>query len=252
MFYLFLIMNMSLEINKAMKIAGTMCLVIGALMLSSCVKDKLIMYNDEAHLYIEKIAADVSKDSTSYSFAVRKAEVLQDTVYVKVRIMGKAAKSPREILLGPSENSTAIAGKHYRLLPYTMPADSFKMSLPVIVMRSPDLLKKEVFLELNVLQSKDFMPGISKQLSYKIKINDFFSKPDNWDQRLAVFFGVFSEVKFAFIFKTLGMSTFAYPEQVPYSQMTYLKIKLKNALAEEEKINGLMMDEFGNRVTFPN
>lgn len=243
---------MSLEINKAMKVAGAMCLAIGMLMFSSCVKDELIMYNNEAHLYIEKIASDVSKDSTSYSFVVQRTETLQDTVYIKVRIMGKAAKSPREIILEPSEKSTAIAGQHYKLLPYTMPADSFKVKLPVVVMRSPDLTKKEVFLELNVVQSKDFMPGISKQLGYKIKINDFFSKPDNWDQRLAVFFGVFSEVKFAFIFKTLGMSTFAYPEQVPYSQMTYLKIKLKNALAEEEKVNGLMMDEFGNRVSFPN
>lgn len=226
---------------------------MAVLMMTACTKDKLITYNDDSNLYFEKVASNTSKDSTTYSFAVKDKALLQDTVYLNVRTMGKISKQSREINLAVLAGQTsAIDGQHYKLLSYVMPADSFKMRLPVLVKRSTDLLKKEVSLVLRIAASKDFQPGVANQLEYKIKINDFFSKPDNWDSRLSVFFGNFTEVKFAFIFKTLGMSTFAYPEEVPYSQMTYLKLKLKNTLAEQEKVSGPLIDEQGNRVTFPN
>lgn len=243
---------MNLEINKHLKSVAGLFLTLTVLIFSSCTKDKLTLYDEEANLYFEKIASDISKDSTSFSFAIKTPDLMVDTVYLKVRTMGKIRKTPGQINLKIAENSTAIAGKHYKILPYVMPADSFKVKLPVVVMRTPDLLKKEVFLDLNIVESEDFKPGVTNQLNYKIKINDFFSKPDNWDQRLSVFFGAFSQRKFAFIFKTLGLSKFVYPEEIPYSQMVFFKLKLKNALLEYEKENGPMIDELENRVVFPN
>lgn len=243
---------MNLEISKYLKSRAGLFLTLIVLGSGSCTKDNLTLYDDDAHLYFEKNVNDISKDSTSFSFAIKATELTVDTIYLKVRTMGKISKLARQINLKVADNSTAIAGKHYRLLPYVMPADSFKVKLPVLVMRNPDLLKKEVFLELNIIESADFKPGVAKQLNYKVKINDFFSKPDNWDQRISVFFGTFSERKFAFIFKTLGLSKFVYPEEIPYSQMVFFKLKLKNALLEYEKINGPMIDELDNRVAFPN
>ena len=243
---------MNSEINKSRKKLAISCCALIFVVLGSCTKDKLITYDDAANLYFEKKTNADNNDSTSFSFAIKPLNLKEDTVYLNVHTMGKTSKSAREINLKVAEQSTAVEGTHYKLMTYVMPANAVKVKLPILVMRNPDLLKKEVFLKLSIVESKDFKPGIVSQLDYKIKINDFFSKPDNWDSRLAVFFGVFSQRKFAFIFSTLGLSKFVYPEEIPYSQMVFFKLRLKNVLADYEKINGPMMDELDNRVVFPN
>jgi hypothetical protein len=179
--------------------------------------------------------------------------------------MGVASNTAREVkLTAVASGTTAIEGIHYELLPYTIPAGAYKADLPVVIKRIPDLKTKEFSLLLQVAESKDFKPGVPNSpvtggfaganLQYLIKMNDFLTKPANWDSRLATFFGSYSQVKYKFVIDITGISEFSYGfagALIAYGEMQYYQALCKRKLAEYVAANGPLVDEFGVPVSFP-
>jgi hypothetical protein len=231
---------------------------------SACKKSSLVKYDQPDMLYIYKDFNSATRDSTTYSFAIQSASKQYDTVWVPVRIMGVAKDYDREVSLAAVDSlSTAVEGTDYEFVKAIVPAGTYATQLPVKVLRSTSMKDHELRLTIEIKASKDFQPGISNSAAiststpgadtrYLIKINDFLTKPDNWDTRLKYYFGTYSQVKYAFIIQATGRAVFpsSGPDALPFSQFPYYQQVCKKALAEYEALNGPLMDEFGNRVTF--
>lgn len=244
----------------ATKLTGILAVI---LLITGCKKSELTRFEQSDMIYIYKEAFNDERDSTTFSFAIRSDDLQVDTVKVPVRIMGIAKSTDREVKLAaiPS-GTTAVEGVHYEFLPYTIPAGAYNADLPVVIKRTADLKSQEYSLLLEVVESKDFKPGVPNSpvagsfagasVKYLIKMNDFLTKPANWDSRLIYYFGNYSQVKYKFIIKVTGISVFEVgaPPAFSFGEMQYYEAFCKLKLAEYEAQNGPLIDEFGMPVSF--
>ncbi|MDR6785525.1 hypothetical protein ABIE26_004235 [Pedobacter africanus] len=223
-------------------LAGLFCTLSYA-----CRKDELVSFNQKPKVYIYKrTQAPVSpvKDSATYSFAIKPTSVVSDTVFIPVRIMGDAADHDRKVNYEVMDISTADP-ESYTLLPAVIKANKFEGTLPVLIRKTPSLKNKEGKLWIAITASDDFDPGVSDQLSYLIKINDFLSRPPSWSDS---YFGKYSSVKYGFMIQKTGYTSF---DNLGVSEMRFIAQNCKNALLEYEAQNGNMYDEVGDLVIFP-
>ena len=238
-------------------------ILVTVIFVMACKKTTLTAYEQPDMVYIYKDYFSMANDSLIYSFAIKPATLMQDTVKVPVRIMGLAKNTDRTVNVVVADSSTAKSGQHYELLPTIVKAGQYTANIPVLVKRSTDLQVAEVTLFLEIKESNDFQPGIPNtapvnpkaggSLTYKIRLNDILTKPSNWDTRLTSFFGTYSKVKYLFIIQTTGIVDFPYGTASGPSpaQMTYYNILCKTALAQYNATHSPLMDENGNAVTFP-
>lgn len=249
---------MNTIIKYSFFVFGILCLAPG------CKKSELTSYEQPAMIFIYKDGYSDTRDSVSYSFAVKSPALQTDTVKVPVRIMGNASPKDRVVNLKMvADSSTAVEGVDFEFGPLVIPAGAFSADLDIIVKRNPKLKKEQVRLMLMIDQSADFLPGISNArasnatwgagLTYLIKINDFFVKPDNWDTRLVYYFGAFSQVKFGFIIKVTGRTEFPHTGEnaLAFGEFAYYGALCKDKLLKYTQTNGPLMDESENEVTFP-
>lgn len=233
-------------------------------LFTSCKKENLTAYQLQDMIYFYKVHSSAIKDSVTYSFAIKSTTLQFDTVFVPVKIMGTAKDANRVIKIGAVDSlTTAKAGIDYEFLNAVMPAGKYEYNIPIKVLRSERMKTQTLNLTIEIQKSDDFIPGIPKDpsvsfyeygaaLTYKIMINDFLSKPSNWDSRLSFYFGPFSQVRYAFVIQATGRSTFPSegPDALPFSAYSYYKQVCINALADYEKENGPLYDENGVRITF--
>ncbi|RPD39620.1 DUF4843 domain-containing protein [Chitinophaga barathri] len=224
--------------------------------LAACSQDERLVYQEDPRVYFSKFSTN--PDSTDYSFAVKDASLLQDTVWLTMRVMGSAAVKDREIRLRVSDTSKAREGYHFNFGPLVMPANAFEARLPVILYRKPGLRDSVLTIDLAVEESKDFKPGYNDRpttsspidrLHYKISVTDQLLKPARWDVSLAASFGTYSQVKFRFMILETGKTN--WNETIFPGDMQFLIQTVKYALYKYEETNGPLLDENGVRVVFP-
>lgn len=234
-------------------------LLITVSFLPACKKSDPMSFDAPDMVYIYKSPNSLNKDSIVYSFAIKPDSVMEDTIYIPVRIIGLAASKDREVILSAvPDSSTAVAGTDYQLLPYHIPAGAYTANLPVVIKRSAIMKTKGVAVLLNIMPSSDFLPGVPNSpgggkiaggtTRYLIRINDYLTKPDNWDSWLVYFFGNYSAVKYKFMIDTIGMSVI--PSDLPYGIFAVYNSLCKQKLADYEAENGPLIDENGNVVSF--
>ena len=229
-----------------------------------CKKSELTKYELADMVYIYKEAYNPKKDSAVCSFAIKANSLMVDTVKVSVRIMGTAKNYDREVKLEAVDTATtAVAGVHYKFLPYVIKAGAYNADLPIVINRTPDMKTQGFTLTVKVAESKDFKPGVPNSavagnfagasLRYFIRMNDFLTKPSNWDSQLNTYFGAYSQTKFKFIIDVTGITEFAIGAAplMSFGEITYYRAFVKSKLAEYVAINGPLMDENGGVVTFP-
>jgi hypothetical protein len=238
---------------------------IAALLIAAgCKKSELTSYTQPDMIYIYKEAFNIKKDSATSSFAIKSNTLIIDTVKVSVRIMGVATTTDRVVKLAPvAASSTAVQGTHYELLPYVIKAGTYNADLPVVIKRTADMKTQEFRLVLELQQTADFNPGVPNSpvagnfagasLQYLIKMNDFLTKPSNWDSQLTSYFGTFSQIKFKFIIDNTGKTEFILgaPPATSIGEMQYFKALCKSRLIDHISLYGPLIDEFGLPVTFP-
>lgn len=240
-------------------------LFITSIAMSGCKKAAIAAGSvAPASIYFIHRYYDENIDSLNYSFVLKDSTVHQDTIWLPVRIGGQVADHDRPVnLVVLSSGTTAVAGKHYRLLNYSIPRGAFSGNLGIVLLRSADLQDTMVTLTLQLQPNSDFpvmmkdtimADGSDKSRSqYKISFTDRLIKPSNWDQFLVYFFGTYSEVKFRFIVDVLGVASFpsSGPDAIGIGQIFYYQSAMENAIASYNAIHGPLYDEFGNAVTFP-
>jgi hypothetical protein len=205
-----------------------------------------------------------NKDSATYSFAIKSNSIMTDTVKVPLRIMGNASDKDRTVAIQTVADSTTATSQQYAIQPTIVKAGAFTTEIPVQVKRTPGMKTTEVRIWLEIVRSDDFLPGIPNTTPtatraggatrFLVKINDFLTKPSNWESVLSNYFGTYSQVKYKFIIDVTGRTEFPIsgPEMISPSQFLFYKKLCREELEVYNANNGPLKDEFGLFVTFPN
>ncbi|WP_293931837.1 DUF4843 domain-containing protein [Sphingobacterium sp. UBA6645] len=224
--------------------------------LMACQKDDIIYYEgpDAVSIYIDVAAYEV--DSTSYSFGLELPEVVQDTVWVKVRVQGTAKSYDRTIELKAITGTTATEGEDFELPKFILKANEVEARYPVILYRTERLQENTEKVIVAIKANADFEEaalgeeiGETESVAfYTIYFNDFLSEPAYWSTMYFDYYiGDFSVVKFQFMVSVYGITDFSVWSD---GEILNAALNLRNALAEYEAENGILYDEDGNRVTF--
>lgn len=235
--------------------------------ITSCKKSELQAFELPAMVHFYKDLGNYSPDSSVYSFAIFSPALLQDTVKLPVRIAGTMADKDRQIKLkAVADSSTAIEGTDYTIHAARIRAGRFTDTVYLVVKRTAEMKTKEKRLLLEIVPSEDLLPGIyntpvgtgnnhlsGASVRMLVKINDYLTKPGNWESMLVFFFGEYSQVKYKFIIDVTGRGEFLVggrPGEMPYGQIVAYKQMLQQALIDYNKQHGDLIDENGGIVTF--
>lgn len=194
-----------------------------------------------------------------YSFAFAVTALTRDTIFLSMRVTGAVKDYPRKVLLKAAEGTTATAGVDYELKEVTIPAGAYKFDYPVVVFNSPGMAANTYRLVLEPAETADFKLGTIGQTPetntmyteenfqyFKIDLTNQLVEPDGW---LESAFGVFSAVKYRFMVEVTGLTDFS-SEAIGRDGVYNLPVKLQKALEEYEALNGPLIDENGNEVSF--
>jgi hypothetical protein len=225
-----------------------------SMLMISCSKENL-MYTEAPAVYFKK--SIINPDSVIYSFGIRPNNIITDTVYLALRIMGSATATDREIKFSVAEGSTAKLGYHFAFGPLVMPAGQYETLIPVYLHRKAGLKDSILTARIRVLESKDFKPGyddvisgsVLSRLEYRIVMNDQILRPSNWTADYQPYFGVYSVVKYRFMIEVTGKTT--WNAAMTPGEINDLVGQVKFALYNYQQANGPLLDENGLAVVFP-
>lgn len=234
-------------------------ILIVFLTFTACKKIEIEKFSGKPSIAIYSIGAEI--DSTNFTFGGLPTAKTQDTVFIKMRIVGRTSNQPREISVEAGPKTTAIEGVNYRFPKIMLPANAITINYPVVLINSPDLLTKTVKLVVRVKANENFERGATGQADFstrniaefKINFNNQFIKPDYWNF-IQFYFGDYSDVKYKFMIKTLGFSDFRPISKggtITYSDFLNYTVELANALDVYNANNAQLVDENGIDVTFP-
>lgn len=238
--------------------------VLFAWLITACRKSELTGYSQPDMIYFYKDFYNADKDSIVYSFAIKPNGLVADTVKIPMRIMGLASDYDRTVNIQMVADSSTALAQQYTILPTIVKAGMYTTNVPLLVKRMPELKTKDVRLLLEVAASDEFLPGVYNStpsasrgggsVRFPVRINDFLTKPSNWDSFITYYFGAYSQVKYKLAIDVTGRTQFLTSGEDPVtsSQMTFFKILCRNYLIDYNATNTPLKDENGTLVTFPN
>jgi Domain of unknown function (DUF4843) len=206
------------------------------LLISACGKEDRLMYKEPPAIYFSRDF--VLPDSINYTFVVKPDTVLRDTVYLNIRITG----------LVIADSSTAVKGTHFDIGPAVIKAGEYAIKFPVYLFRTPDMKNKVFSVYFRIASSDDFAAGFANSLKYQIRITDMLLKPADWSD---FFYGAYSLTKHQFMVSRLGTTAITMGTGAQFSEIMSILQKMRVELVKYENVNGPLIDENGNRVTFP-
>jgi len=225
-------------------------------LIYSCKKEKVETYSGKDGITFT--IAKYATDSMSYSFAFNTQVKTRDTIYLNLRVVGAAANRDRSVVMKPGAGSTARLGVDYILPVATVPAGQLTLKYPLILLNSPEMATRSFRLIAELAPSTDFeadslglesgVAGTTSTHRIKVEITNTILKPGYWTS-VQSSFGTFSVTKFRFMISVTRLTDFS-QEAIGISGIYNIPVQLNNALAEYEEINGPLIDEFGNQVTF--
>lgn len=235
--------------------------------MASCKKSELKSFDEPTMVHFYKDLSDPFRDSSVFSFAIFSPDHMYDTVKLPVRIAGTPASKDRQVKLqAVADSSNALAGTDYVIDKAMVRAGKFTDTVYVVVKRTPEMKTMEKRLLLEIVASDDLLPGVynspvgsgnnvysGASVRKLVKINDFLTKPGNWDNMLVYFFGSYSQRKYKFIIEVTGRAQFPVgggPNDISYGEISAIQIFLRQALLDYNREHGDMIDENGGIVTF--
>ena len=156
----------------------TLYIIVIALSVAACKKSVPTLFNQPDGIHFTALS-----DSISYTFAKYPNRTI-DTLKIPVSVLGNATGTDRTITVEKliASDVNATEGIHYKLLgPYTMPANKFSTTIPVVIYRTPDMdsLTKTFILQLKA--NENFQAGITSKTTLKIKVG-YLQKPPTWGE----------------------------------------------------------------------
>lgn len=201
--------------------------------------DRVYFYETEQAMALVTIVTDMN-----YSFALKPSALQQDTVRIKVRVMGRTADRNRTFrAIAVADSTTAQTPLHYELMEGVIPAGQYEGYLPVLIKRTADTQDKSVTLYLQMTDSNDFTTGNPDMLNFKLSWADMLLRPAHWPY----YFGRYSTSKYRFAIDVLGMTDWeqatrfnngSEPGLYTAAQLQLFAAQLNEAYQEYRKTHG--------------
>lgn len=231
----------------------TYLMIAAALLLVACEKNEPLEYENQGRvLFYEEgsslvgIAMQITEKN--YSFALGADNQTEMTAVINVRLMGRVAERDRvfraEVV---PELSTAVENTHFRLHDGVMKGGEYWSTLPVTLLRTPDMKNEAVSITLKLTPTDDLEAGVNDGTGleyFTLYVADFLMQPPNWP---TLYFSAYSNNKYQFVLDILGISDF--PTESRYdaapsegakftvSQMYAFQYRLREAYAEYRLTN---------------
>lgn len=209
----------------------------------SCKNDKFIYDYPNDKVYFAYTGDSV----TRASFIAQPAEVVRDTVYIRVNTMGFVANYDREVKIVQAD--TILVGKivaepgvHYVAFnspemkgKIVVPAGKAKADIPIILLRDKSLLNSECLLYVKIVDNENFKLGFPTAQYNRVIFSEMLSMPKKWNY-LEYHFGVYGQVKHKFL---IDNSEYLWDDDyidvliADYTYMTLMSNKMKAKLVEE-------------------
>ena len=195
--------------NRKLKLHLAVCLVCCCLAatITACKENDHIDYvlNDRVYFYEteEVLAVTNIIHEKNYTFSLKPSTLMQDTMRVTVRVMGRTADHDRTFrAVAVADSTTAQTPKHYELLDGMIPAGQQDGYLPVVIKRTADTQDKSVTLYLQLVDGGDFTTGNPDALTFRLSWADMLMRPAHWPY----YFGRYSTTKYRFAIDVLGLT----------------------------------------------
>ncbi|WP_432713868.1 DUF4843 domain-containing protein [Pedobacter sp.] len=222
--------------------------------LMGCQKEDVSFYNGESGISFYLNNNEV--DSLNYSFAYNAFEKKSDTLFIKMRLQGYVSNSDRKVKVTAADGTTAKEGVDFILPEAVLKAGENTISYPLVVNNTAKMNEEAYLIKLQVAASEDLkVSALGKEIgnttatdTYKVWVSNILLKPVYWTE-MQSYYGVFSKTKYRFMVQTLGITDFSLKNVGYYGAYNY-PLKLRIALLEYEKVNGELIDEFNNRISF--
>ena len=150
--------------SEDMKKTFPYILVLLLLCLCGCKENDHIDYtlNDRVYFYeTEKFLAvtNIVKEM-NYTFSLKPSTLMEDTVKVNVRVMGRTADRDRHFkAVAVADSTTAQSPLHYEILDGVIPGGEYDGYLPVLLKRTADTKDHSVTLLLQIVDNEEFTTG---------------------------------------------------------------------------------------------
>ena len=117
--------------------------------------DRVYFYETEQFLAVTNIVKEMN-----YTFSLKPSSLMQDTVKIAVRVMGRTADRDRHFkAVAVADSTTAQSPLHYEILDGIIPQGQYDGYLPVLLKRTADTQDHSVTLLLQIVDSEDFTTG---------------------------------------------------------------------------------------------
>ena len=200
---------------------------------------------------VTELVDNTPRDSLILSFPLKGDDCTEDTLWFKMRVIGRSAPFDREITFKINESGTTAKTENYKLEPCHIPADSFKVDVPLVVYRA-GLKDTIVRLELDIEPNEYFGIGFSEVSKGIFLWGDTMIMPDNWYTGFDSYyryFGEYTETRYVFILQSLGFDEL--PSLGNYLTFKEYNRKVRAALYEyNQNHDEPLSDELGP-VSFP-
>ncbi|WP_167021590.1 DUF4843 domain-containing protein [Chitinophaga sp. Cy-1792] len=224
------------------------------LLVFSCKKSDLKNFDGTSDIYWSNIISTqnslLNTDSAVFSFAFGSAKVTDTLLKLPVKIMGFAASEDRAFRVKAQDSSTMVAGKHYDALPesFIMHANKIIDTVTIRIHRTPDMLKGELTLYLELLPNENFTASLKtyKKMTAtvtKIKASDVIIRPKYW---LDAYLGVFSRKKALMLIEIVGVDMAAMNNTAPdITNVAGYGRSLQQYLDEQRVAGNIIYEEDG-------
>lgn len=177
------------------------------LCLSGCKENDHIDYtlNDRVYFYeTEKFLAvtNIVKEM-NYTFSLKPSTLMEDTVKITVRVMGRTADRDRHFkAVAVADSTTAQSPLHYEIFDGVIPQGQYDGYLPVLLKRTADTQDHSVTLLLQIVDNEDFTTGNPDAIHFRLSWADMLMRPAHWPY----YFGRYSTNKYRFAIDVLGIT----------------------------------------------
>lgn len=235
----------------------------------SCNKTSPLMYSSVSDgIKLQLGITSFNPDSVAYNFAYKSTNPTDSILFTGL-IVGKAADHDRTFFLKAIAGDTTSlkAGTDYVFGTYVIKKNAYQGYFAIYIKRTTNFLSKPARLVFGLTDKGELKSGIIEQSKLVVNFSNVFSKPGNWDvdaypyNKLATYFGSYSNVKFQFITTAIGQppifrvrsSGTPGAGEIDYTTVTYYKNTCKVQLANYNAANPTapLKDENNNLVTFP-
>lgn len=176
------------------------------LIISSCERDEIEVYNSDNFIYFKR----ASIDTFDYSFALNPGKS-EDVLSFEIKLIGTLSEQDRPVNISLDEELTTAGADNFEIINnYKLRSNSTSDTIYVKVKNTPKLAEETVKLVFDIQGNEYFNIGPKANSKLFINVNDMVSRPSWWtNAKSTEYLGDYSDKKYRLFVKLAGRSDFS-------------------------------------------